>query len=83
MSGSNETDKFELAMRFLSLAKQGRSPAASGGEQRAYRLAKRLKVCLDDLAGLDASAVDGLCTLMRAASNGGYNEVSTLLRSIK
>ena len=42
---------------FLRLAKRGKHPAASGGEQRAYRIAKALA---EDACGLDDLAFDGL-----------------------
>lgn len=42
---------------FLRLARRGKFPAASGGEYRAYRLAKAV---LDDLPGLDDAAIAGL-----------------------
>jgi hypothetical protein len=41
---------------FLRLAKRGASPGASGGEKRAFRLAKAV---VEDLPGLDNQAVAG------------------------
>jgi len=73
----------EAAQHFLQLARRGAHPAASGGEKRAYRLAKRLKQSLDDFSGLDSSAVEGFCTLAKGASNGAFDAVATLLRGIK
>lgn len=43
---------------FVSLARTGkRNAGASGGEKRAYRLAKCV---IDDVPGLDQDAVEGL-----------------------
>lgn len=76
-------DGIESAKRFLKLAQVGRHPAASGGEQRCYRLAKQLKKSLDDLSGVDGGAVDGLVFLMRAVPGGGYSTVESLLKGIR
>lgn len=75
--------KFETTQHFLDLAHRGRHPAASGGEKRAARLARRLKQDLDDLAGMDASAVDGFCTLAKGAAGGAYDAVDTLLKAFR
>jgi hypothetical protein len=50
---------------FLSLARRGRSGTASGGEQRAYRLAIAI---LADAAGMDQSAIEGMAWFARLSS---------------
>jgi hypothetical protein len=54
--------------RFTTLARHGSSPAASSGERVAHRLAKALHEIGDDLALLDADALDGFHTLCQLAS---------------
>jgi hypothetical protein len=50
---------------FVELARRGSSPAASGGEQRAFRIAEAL---LQDVAGLDQDALNGLGFFARLCS---------------
>lgn len=49
---------------FLKLAGQGGHVAASGGEKRAWHLAK---ACLDHGPGLDANATNGLIAFLLLA----------------
>jgi len=67
-------------MYFLTLAKKGRTPGASGGEKRAARLAKSLRGMIDDLAGLDSKSVRGFCNLVHASGNGQASTVEQLLK---
>lgn len=46
----------ELA-HFIKLASRGAKPAASGGEKRAYRIARAI---IDNIQGLDGQAIDGI-----------------------
>jgi hypothetical protein len=47
---------------FIRLATRGASPGASGGEKRAFRLAKCL---VEDLPGLDGRAIAGMAEFAR------------------
>lgn len=51
---------------FIKLAMRGRHAGASGGEKRAYRLAKQIA---DDASGLDRQALSGLCQFVYAAAD--------------
>lgn len=50
---------------FLKLAKRGSGNGASGGEKRAYRLAKAIEA---DAAGLDIQALNGLIDFVKLAA---------------
>jgi hypothetical protein len=50
---------------FLQLAQRGKHPGTSGGERRAYRIAKAI---LDDVHGLDGQAVEGLMEFVQLAN---------------
>jgi hypothetical protein len=50
---------------FLRLARRGAHGGASGGEQRAHRLAAAIEA---DAAGLDGKAVAGLIEFVRVAA---------------
>lgn len=63
---------------FLRLASKGRIGAASGGEKRANRIAKLLPKVLDDVPGLDDTAIRGIVGLLQGAS-GAYETVVDLL----
>lgn len=52
---------------FMRLAKRGAHGGASGGEKRAFRLAKAVA---DDVPGLDSQATEGLIEFIKAASHG-------------
>ncbi len=60
---------------FIELARRGRNPAASGGEQRAARLAAAL---LDDVAGIDQDAVAGLTMFARVVA-ANWSAASSLI----
>lgn len=49
---------------FIDLALQGKRPGSSGGEKRARRLARCI---LDNVPGLDDSAINGMIEFIRAA----------------
>jgi hypothetical protein len=51
---------------FLRLARSGRFPAASGGEQRAAKLAA---LVVDEVPGLDDRAIAGLIEFIRGTKN--------------
>jgi hypothetical protein len=54
--------------RFTTLARRGRSSAASSGERVAHRIAQALHDIGDDIALLDYDALDGFLTLCQLAS---------------
>lgn len=58
--------RLDYLQHFLRLANRGGHGGASGGEKRAYRLAKAIDT---DVAGLDAKAVAGLIELARIAAS--------------
>lgn len=58
--------EFQAALtHFLNLARQGSSGAASGGEQRAFRL---IQAIASDVPGIDSMAVEGLKHFITIAS---------------
>lgn len=63
---------------FLTLAKKGRIGAASGGEKRAFRVATKLPALLDDVPGIDSSAVAGIVGLIQGCG-GAFETVMDLL----
>lgn len=65
--------KAQTLVQFYEVARRGRSPAASNGEQRAYRLGLAV---LKDGYGLDASIREGLSVLgeMVCADYSGTRE---------
>lgn len=64
---------------FLQLAKKGAIGAASGGEKRAHRIAKLLPKLIEDVPGLDTSALHGIIALLAIASEN-YNRAEEILQ---
>jgi hypothetical protein len=62
---------------FVELARSGKSPGASGGAQRAHRIAK---ILLDDAPGLDQQALVGLGLFARVASANWSNAFDLINR---
>lgn len=56
----------EPLKHFLRLAQRGKYAAASGGEQRAYRLAKAV---MEDIHGVDGLAIEGLLEFILVANS--------------
>lgn len=63
-----DSGQIKQVNRFVALARRGRAPGASGGELRAHKLAKAACGMMDNLYGLDADVIDGLCHLIRAGA---------------
>jgi hypothetical protein len=66
----------EELSHFVTLARRGEHPGASGGEGRAARLAAAV---LEDLPGLDTNAIDGFLEFIRLL-RGSYTEARRLLQ---
>lgn len=62
----NRVAREQCFLHFLDLAEQGKRRGSSGGEKRAKRLADAV---VEDVPGLDASAVAGLLEFVRLAAS--------------
>lgn len=64
---------------FLKIARDGKRPGASGGQRRAATIARFLCDNLDSFTNLDAEALEGVCSLIRATNAGGFYPVQEAL----
>jgi hypothetical protein len=65
MATSDNEGRVPLLTHFLRLARRGKHPGASGGEARAYRLARAI---VADAPGLDSTALAGAMVFVEFTS---------------
>lgn len=76
----SDPDRHRPVLRFLELANRGQSRGASGGEQRCARVRELMLQIIEETAGVDPEALDGVAQLV-VLSGANYSGVKDILES--